>query len=498
MSASLPTATDAGDERISPTAVDSLDVVVDTVVETVADTAVDAAVDAVVDTAEAVTLEELVLHPAAAIFRNETLAGVGDENAALEDNNSRFRHLPDFSQELDITFFTASSEFRDGGFYITHHETMCIQTHLSHGSVVRVNGNEEKLVFLINDVNAHPIDDSGTIGCITSSLATLPIGSFPSFSYHGDQNPVKIRTEDDGSLRLTLRLSPFVSIEGRLESAISNDALAAHIERQHFINTMQLPIPLFHLHSTQEHGITFTPTSISVSLTPRIQKILAFSSEASPPSDSDEDLTDKLRLVVVDALGESDHKELLNKNLELKCESAALAGIRHLILGVDVSHDAGAFSVTLDEGKELPGSDWNRWIIELDGREDVSLTVPIAELGSVGISFAGMQLRMEVFETIQYARLAAEAMPIFFYHDICRSISFVLVGVFNWGEFSDDELSDIVDDFGAKLRSVLEGNGEDAFPERMTFRINHIRCLAMDGLLKKVGLLKEPDSDADE
>ena len=99
---------------------------------------------------------------------------------------------------------------------------------------------------------------------------------------------------------------------------------------------------------------------------------------------------------------------------------------------------------------------------------------------------------------MQYARLAAEAMPIFFYNRICRRIGFVLVGVFNWDEFSDDEISDIVDGFEGKLMSVLEGNGEDVFPERMTFRIINLRCPAMEGLLKKVGLLKEPVSNSDE
>ena len=67
------------------------------------------AIDTVVDTAKDDAVEELALHPAAAIFRNEALTGVGDENAALEEENSRFRHLRDISQKLDITFSTASS-----------------------------------------------------------------------------------------------------------------------------------------------------------------------------------------------------------------------------------------------------------------------------------------------------------------------------------------------------------------------------------------------------
>mmetsp|Transcript_16062 Transcript_16062/g.25007 ORF Transcript_16062/g.25007 Transcript_16062/m.25007 type:complete len:490 (+) Transcript_16062:108-1577(+) len=487
MGSSLSKARDAGDERVSQRQ-RGLDTAVDTVVGTASDT--------VVDTVETAAVQELVLHPAAAIFRNETLAGIGDENAALENNNSRFRHLPDFSQKLDIAFSTASSEFREGVRFITYHQNICVQTQLSHGSVVLVDGNE-RLVIPVNDANAHPIDDCGTIGNISSYLAGLQIGSFPLVRFYNVQNVVKIRIEDDGSIHFTLYLSPLISIEGRLDAAISNDALAAYFEREELINTMKLPIPLAHLHSTQEKGITFTLTSISVSLTSRVKKSLSYFSEASSPSDSDE--VDKLRSIVVDALGESEHKEVLNKNLELKCESAALAGIRRMILGVDVSHSAGAFSVTLDEGEELKDSDLDKWIIELNGRDDISLSVPIADMGSIGISFSGMQLRMEVSETMLYARRAAEAMPIFFNDRIGRRISVILVGVFNWVDFSDDEISDIADDFGGKLRSVLEGNGEDVFPARMTFRMTHMFCPPMaEDLLKKVGPLKESDSNADE
>ncbi len=490
MNSSLPNATGAGDEQISQRQ-QGLDIAVDTakdtVVDTVVDTAVDTAVDAVADTLEAVTVDELVLHPAAAIFRDETLAGVGDENAGLEDNNSRFRHLPDFSQQLDITFSTSSCELRERVHTITYHKTMCVQTHLSHGSVELVDGNE-RLVIPINEANAHPIDDWGTIGNISSCLATVPYGSFPSFGSHGG-----MMVEDDGSIHLTLRMSPRISIEGRLDAAIPNDALAAHIERVHFINVMLDPFPLSLLQGVRhvEKGITFTPTSISMSLTPRIQKIISLSSGASSPSDSNEDQADKLRGIVVDALGESGHKELLNKNLELKCESAALTGIRRMILGIYVSHSAGAFSVSLEESYEV--REYNRRVILLDGREDFPTSVPVADLGRIGLSFSGTQLVMEMQRVFQ-----TEAFPIFFHHDRCRSLGFVLVGLFNWDEFSDEEISDIVDDFDGKMRSVFEGNGEDVFPERMTFRIKQFICPPMKGLLKKVGLLEDLDSNADE
>ena len=136
-------------------------------------------IDTVVETAKDAAVKQLILHPAAAIFRNEALAGVGDENAALEEENSRFRHLRDISQKLDITFSTASSERQGPNEILIHyHETMRVETLLSNGSVVLVD-DSERLVIPINDASAHPIDDCGTLGDISGNLAGMTIGSFP-------------------------------------------------------------------------------------------------------------------------------------------------------------------------------------------------------------------------------------------------------------------------------------------------------------------------------
>jgi hypothetical protein len=223
-----------------------------------------------------------------------------------------------------------------------------------------------------------------------------------------------------------------------------------------------------------------------MSLTPRLKKTLTFISEvvSSAPSDFNEDLVDNMRRLVVDALGESEHKELLSKNLELKCESAALAGIRNLMLGIDVSHSEGTFNVSLDEGEKLSES---TWFISLDGRENMSL--PVADMGSIGLSFSGTPLNKEIIQTIAYIGRADQ--PIMYRRG---RISFILFGNFNWDDFSEDETTEITEDWHAKMRSVLVGNGEDVFPAKMKFRIDGISCelsLAED-LLRMVGLVKQP------
>lgn len=452
--------------------------------------------DTIADTAKEAAVEELILHPAAAIVRDEVLAGVSDENTALEDENSRFRHLRDSVQKLDITFFTPMFQPGQGSIagFITYHQTMQVKTLLSYGNVVLVDDeDDERLVIPINDAGAHPIDDCGVVGLISGDLAGLPIGSFPLT--FGDP---KVRVEDDGSVHLTLNLSPLIYIDGRLDAGISNGALAAYVEREDFMTFMRIPalFPLFNVRPSQVNGITFTPTSVSMLLTTHIKKTLTFVSETDSPSDIDEDSADILRRHVVDALGESEHKNLLSKNLELKCESAALTGIRNLILGVDVSHSAGSWGVTLDEGEKLTDATWR---ITLHNRENMSLSLPVADMGSIGLSFFGMQLRMEKTETLALFALfgQTEVYPIFFRLECCPSIYFMLLGIFNWNDFNEDEIPDIVEDFNVKFSSVLEGNGADVFPTTLNFSFVGMYCdLSLaDNLLEMIGLSKQPDSD---
>ena len=447
----------------------------------------------VANTAKEAAAEELILHPAASIFRDEVLAGIGKENAALKHGNSHFRHLRECIQKLNITFSTPTSQPVQVSIagVITYHQTMKIKPLLSHGSAVVID-DEERLLIPISAADAHPIDDCGVVGVVSGSLAGLPLGTFPL-----NLGEPKVRVEGDGSVHLTLYLSPHICIDGRLDAHISNDALAAYVEREDFMTFMRLPalLPVFNVQPSQANGITFTPTSISMPLTTHIKKTLSFFSGADSQSNRNEDSADIFRRHVVDALGESEHKDLLSTNLKLKCESAALAGIRNLILGVEVSHSTDSWSVTLDKGEK--STDAMLWHITLHDRENISLSLPVADIGNIGLSFSGMQLRMDINETVALFG-QQEAQPISFRLESCPSIYFVMLGIFNWGDFSDDEVSDIAEDLHAKWRHVLEGNcGEDVFPSKMKFVFVEILCdiTLADSMLEMVGLSTQPDSD---
>jgi hypothetical protein len=457
----------------------------------------------ILDAAEDASVEELTLHRAAAVFRNEVLAGVGDENKALEEEISRFGHLRDCVQEVEITFSAVSfrrqysEEIGRSVNHMIYEKTMSVKKHLHQGSIVHVD-DKEWLVIPINNAPAHPIADCGTVGDISGVLAGMPIGSYPFCLDVTD--PAKMRVGDDGSVHLALYLSSLFCIGGKLDAP--DNVLVECVEREDFMTNMRMPfpIPFFHPDLSLDKGITFTPTSISMLLTKHLKKTLAFVTEvaSSAPSDYNEDSVneDNLRRLVVSALGESEHKQLLSKNLELKCESAALAGIRKLILGFDISHSAGALSASLDEGEvRTPEPTWH---VSLDGKDHTSM--PVTDMGRIEISFTGALFSVDVSDTLSLVGAVAggRIQPVVFRLRLCRSIKFILYGEFNLDDFSDGEIADIVEDFHVKLRSVLCENGDDVFPATMKFKIVGIVCdLSLAEIfLEMVGLWEKHEIEA--
>lgn len=78
------------------------------------------------------------LHPAAAVFRDEILGNVGDKNKTLEAYNARFRHLGNLIQDIELSFYTASSRRgeQENHFHIEHHETFNVKHKIGQGNII--------------------------------------------------------------------------------------------------------------------------------------------------------------------------------------------------------------------------------------------------------------------------------------------------------------------------------------------------------------------------
>ena len=414
------------------------------------------------------------LHPAAAVFRDELLGNVCIRNNALEKNNARFRNLANLVQDIKLSFYMASPrrEEQENPFHIEYHETFNVKHKLPRGSIVTTldDDDEERLVLPIEDAPAHPVEDCGAIGCVTLYMAGgVPFGSFPcACRYVNDA--AKMSVEEDGSVHLFLRLSKEIVIKGKLHSSqMSNEALIEHVEHPHFMSCLTWSEEvmrgwgLFEGEEEYRKGIVYTPLSISIQVNPWLKKTLALVDQISPSGGSRADVEleseDGLCCLVVEALGDSEHKELFHEYLALK--------LSNLMLSVNVSHSRGSFTVTLDEGTRSADS----WYINVDVG-DRSM-IPVSELHRMEVTVLGMQLRL-----LNGLSLIGEMHPhpLMHHHTVwqmrfqagCSNLNFYFLVSFNWSEFTGEEIADIVDCFPSKMSNALYGIRNTIFPRNDT------------------------------
>jgi hypothetical protein len=412
------------------------------------------------------------LHPAAAVFRDELLGNVRESNNTLETSNARFRNLANLVQDIKLSFYTASPrrEEQENPFHIEYQETFNVKHKLPRGSIVTTLDDEERLVLPIEDAPAHPVEDCGAIGCVKLYMAGgVPFGSFPSACNYVD-DAAKMSVEEDGIVHLFLRLSKEIVIKGKLHSSqMSNEALIEHTEQPNFKNSLTLSevmrgFGLFEGEEEYRKGIVYTPLSISIQVNPWLKKTLALVDQISPSGGSRANVElepeDEMRRLVVEALGDSEHKELFHEYLALK--------LSNLMLSVNVSHSRGSFTVTLDEGNEA-GNFWN---IAEGAICDRSM-MPVAELHRMEVSVLGMQHRLcNGLELIR----EMHPHPLMHHHTVwqmrfqagCSNLKFYILVSFNWSEFTGEEIADIVDRFPSKMSNALYGIRNTIFPRNDT------------------------------
>lgn len=339
----------------------------------------------------------------------------------------------------------------------------------------------------------------------------MPIGLFPRLP--GLVSNAEKEVNDNDSVNITLHLSEQVIIKGVLSTQTPNDwSLIEDIESGNFMTYLGMSAALSHIIGTRiglapsrSKGIMFTLTSISLTFTPYLS---AFRALSNPRAFSGDDMepASELRHLVVGAFGESQHKDLLRKHLELKSNSAALAYIRKLILGIEIRHPVGGFDVSLADGYKVEYDDEtpDAWVMEVDERNGSKVSV--ADLCRLEFSFSGMKLsycdvlsQLNILNQIDVDPFAP--LPLYLHLSKCPFFKFVLFGVFNWGDLSLEETSEILESWSWKMRNALgvttiraiggvPVDDDDVFPPSFTFELGRISCdlsVAQD-MLNYVGL----------
>ena len=418
------------------------------------------------------------LHPAAAVFRDEILGNVGARNKALEENNARIRHLVDLIQAVKLAFHTKTCHRGQGehgdnnNIYVKYHKTFTVKHQLSQGSIEAFD-EEERLVLLIEGAPAHPLEDCGSIGSVRLELAGKVSGSFPPHARFYVSDPAQVVVEEDGSVRLILHLSEQIVIVGKLHSSLlSNEEIIECTEEPNFMTFLTTPLAdIIRFGGEREYskGIAFTPLAISIQVTPWMKETLALVNQMSSPHgprsvDLELESYDGLRRLVVEALGDREHKELFNEYIALKSESNTLSELRNMMLGVTVRHSRGSFTVTLDKGEKFG----DFWHIALDAGDRSAMTV--TELSSMEVSVLGMQLHLS--NTLELTRVSSiwdrdsNTWPHWFMQFQENSnLKFFMVVKFNWADLDDEEITEILTDFSSKMMNALGyRNADTAFP----------------------------------
>lgn len=431
--------------------------------------------------------DPFTLHPAAAVFCNEILGSIGDENKALEKENERFSQLPDRIQDVNLAFYTTSFRQEGDTFYHTYHETINVKDQLRRGNIVVVD-ESERLVLTINDAPAHPVEDNGRMGQVRLTLAGMQVGSFREARFYvSGADVASLVVEEDDSVRIRLRLSNEVVIEGKLDSQIiKKKALIELIKDVNFIT--QLTFPDYAEEPSQSKGIEFTPLSISMAVTPWLKKNLElFEKLPSPGKNIDVSVKVDLRYLIVEALGDDEYRELWNKHRTLKHRSNILSEMRNLILGVNVRHDGGSFSVTLDQGLSYAEDKWL-----MDVRDSSARAVTVAHFFRVDVSFSGIRLRLHNSLALmngsnlfnENGGLSSYCVMEYIASPYSTHWRFSLIVKFNWVDFTGEEIAEeIFESFSMKMRNALnltdvfvEGHEDDVFPSEFKATVVGIYC----------------------
>lgn len=415
------------------------------------------------------------LHPAATVFLNAVLRGLGREINELERENAHFRYLEHLIQQVAVHFWFAAADARPRliDFAPQQHRTVNMTAQLSRGTTSIIDGHEF-LVIPIENAPTVPSADPASFGSISVILAGVAIAAFPSADSSADD--ANIVEEEDGTITLTLRLSENVSITGEFGTSLVNVEEADAEDTNENEDERLDIIP------------TFTPFSISIALTPRVRKTLELLRQLSATIDHSMD-EDDLRCLTVTALGEDEHKQSMNRYLQLKHENGILAKFCKMILEVYISFPGGFICTALDEGGYDGRDDWYVRFNFDDDEGDRS--VAVSDLGLVGLSFSGLQLGINLAQTVNVNVNDRDGfLKLVFTCRLCPSKKFYLGLEVNWNDLTEQERVDIRNEFETNVWNAAMGR-ISTVPSRFSFKIAYIRCdVSIAGTyLRAVGLL---------
>lgn len=336
---------------------------------------------------------EQTLHPAAIIFRDQVIAGVGEENARLSSQVKRLVPLYEAINSVKVVAttnqepVTISIEPSENGMMHIHCDNtneVVAETTVLDGHVTKLEHNEddessEELQFSI--YSSHPPlrlqNLGGGRGGIGLRVSGKSLGFFPSTPF--GRGKTELWVEDDDSICFVFKVDQGVEIGGTLIGLDEESKLKfMNGERPsgYYDNMLASPVPLpFQIVGSEElEDVKFVPTWVGLRYTSELERRVSLlkkftdtiTSEATSFSCAETDL----RFLVAEALGEDIHKKLFHENYWLQRRLEALDCLRAYALRLEIAHSSGTLVCALDDGHErslAKGKVWNVMVPEHEG-----------------------------------------------------------------------------------------------------------------------------------
>lgn len=204
-----------------------------------------------------------------------------------------------------------------------------------------------------------------------------------------------------------------------------------------------------------DNGATFKPTSIAMDLTDTLKETLHMIGNATKSGNVDDwkELTpsDELRRLTLASLGDDKDKKMMEENKLLKLQRKALLDLKKLLLRVDISHSGGTTSFSLEEGELMNDKDGiGMWRYDLWEKENATMEVNCIKVTSFSVSGVKVQrmhdLRSNLPNPLNRLVVSTENNPLFGVL-IPYAPGIEVYGAFNWGEHSEEEISNILDQY---------------------------------------------------
>lgn len=409
------------------------------------------------------------LHPGAAVFRTlldnlqkiEVIATVGGGEMNITDGN-RFQMSPSIIETISTL-------------------------KLSQGEVQVSPSGEDMLVLPILSNKQLSLKHFGLNGGIGVNLGGNSLGfsgrSFNSRISCCINDSFIVLVGENDTATLTIFISESTYIVGDLDGLSNEDIIAIKEDPKGGGTTiMSYTMSMFDGQARGECP-TFTPNSIVMELSDTLKETLQTIGCVTKPKETLTD-SEKLREVTIAALGEEDHKKMLDDNMKLKAQHEALMKIRNLLLKVDISHNEGSFSFSLDEGEVSEDDETGhpKWRIKVEGKEMSSIA--LIDLFSISLAISGTDVsqHMDRMNMVYSPTIlnGENGFPLGMKIRLLDGVS--AAGIFNWNAHSQDELSEMADDFRGKLRSSLMGGNvyRDDVPIPMLPPTFKLRLLHID------------------